>query len=116
MPGSEEVPARKPFVWRGVLDPSQLFDDVVVASHRFADAATVGDWSTVFTLLDDPGQPVEINWWRPGGTAWFTVLHQAAWHGAPTPSRRPTHPARRPAVADRFPWTHRLRHPPRQGQ
>ena len=27
---------------------------------------------------------VYINWWRPGGTAWFTVLHQPAWHGAPT--------------------------------
>ena len=27
---------------------------------------------------------MDINWWRPGGTAWFTVLHQAAWHGAPT--------------------------------
>ena len=84
MPNSEEVSARRPFVWHGVLDPSQLFDDVVVASHRFADAAKVGDWSTVFTLLDDPGQPVDINWWRPGGTACFTVLHQAAWHGAPT--------------------------------
>ena len=84
MPNSEEVPARKPFVWHGVLDPSQLFDDVVVASHRFADAAKVGDWSAVFRLLDDPSQPVDINWWRPGGTAWFTVLHQAAWHGAPT--------------------------------
>ena len=84
MPNSEDVPARKPFVWHGVLDPSQLFDDVVVASHQFADAAKVGDWSAVFRLLDDPSQPVDINWWRPGGTAWFTVLHQAAWHGAPT--------------------------------
>ena len=83
MPNSEEVPA-EPFVWHGVLDPSQLFDDVVAAWHRFADAAKVGDWSTVFGLLDDPSQPVDINWWRPGGTAWFTVLHQAAWHGAPT--------------------------------
>ena len=48
-----------------------------------ADVAKAGDWWTVFRLLDDPGQPVDINWWRPGGTAWFTVLHQAAWHGAP---------------------------------
>ena len=48
MPNSEEVPARKPFVWHGVLDPSQLFDDVVVASHQFADAAKVGDWSDGF--------------------------------------------------------------------
>jgi Ankyrin repeats (many copies) len=83
MPSSETAPTRQPSVWHGVLDPSQLFDDVVVASHRFADAAKVGDWSTVFRLLDDPGQPVDINWWRPGGTTWFTVLHQAAWHGAP---------------------------------
>ncbi|UQX11494.1 ADP-ribosylglycohydrolase family protein [Candidatus Mycobacterium methanotrophicum] len=29
----------------------------------------------------------------PGGPAWFTVLHQAAWHGR-------TDPARRPAFAD----------------
>ncbi|MDZ4269342.1 MAG: ankyrin repeat domain-containing protein [Mycobacterium sp.] len=34
-------------------------------------------------MLDDPKTPVDINWWRPGGTAWFTVLHQAAWHDAP---------------------------------
>jgi hypothetical protein len=26
---------------------------------------------------------VNVNWWRPGGTAWFTALLQAAWHGAP---------------------------------
>ena len=70
-------------VWNGVLDPSLLFDDVVAAGHRLADAAKQGDWSTVFDLLDDPSTPVDINWWRPGGTAWFSVLHQAAWHGAP---------------------------------
>ena len=68
----------------GSWTPTQLFDDVVSASHRLADAAKVGDWSTVFDLLDDPDERVDINWWRPGGTAWFTVLHQAAWHGAPT--------------------------------
>ncbi len=73
-----------PFVWNGVLDPSLLADDVVSAGHRLADAAKVGDWTTVFELLDDPTERVDVNWWRPGGTAWFTVLHQAAWHGAPT--------------------------------
>jgi len=71
------------FVWRGILDPTHLCDDVVAASHRLADAAKEGDWSTVFGLLDDPEQRVDVNWWRPGGTAWFTALHQAAWHGAP---------------------------------
>lgn len=71
------------FVWNGVHDTSLLHEDVVSSGHRFADAAKAGDWSTVFEMLDDPRQPVDINWWRPGGTAWFTVLHQAAWHGAP---------------------------------
>lgn len=71
------------FIWRGILDPSQLYGDVVSAGHRLADAAKTADWSTVFSLLDDETQQVDINWWRPGGTAWFTGLHQAAWHGAP---------------------------------
>jgi hypothetical protein len=35
-------------------------------------------------MLDDTTtRQVDINWWRPGGTAWFTVLHQAALHRAP---------------------------------
>jgi hypothetical protein len=83
MTDPDNTPTDEPFIWRGVLDPDQLFDDIVSASHRLADAARVGDWSTVFDLLDDPSQRVDINWWRPGGPAWFTVLHQAAWHGAP---------------------------------
>lgn len=66
------------FVWNGVLDPAQLIDSVVAAGHRLADAAKMGEWSTVFRMLDEYAQ---VNWWRPGGTAWFTVLHQAAWHG-----------------------------------
>ncbi|MCV6967735.1 ankyrin repeat domain-containing protein [Mycobacterium intermedium] len=73
----------EPFVWCGIIDPDQVFDDVVAAGHELADAAKMGDWSTVFDLLDDPDELVDINWWRPGGTAWFTVLHQAAWQGAP---------------------------------
>ena len=72
------------FVWRGILDPTHVCGDIVSASHRLADAAKAGDWSTVFGLLDDPEQRVDVNWWRPGGTAGFTALHQAAWHGAPT--------------------------------
>jgi len=71
------------FSWNGALDPSLVKDEHVAASHSLADAAKMGDWSTVFNLLDDETQTVDINWWRPGGTAWFTVLHQAAWHAAP---------------------------------
>ena len=71
-------------VWQGVLDPSLLNDHAVSAGHRLADAAKAGDWSTVMRLLDKPGHQANVNQWRPGGPAWFTPLHQAAWHGAPT--------------------------------
>ena len=83
MTDSDDAATDEPFVWRGIVDPELLFDDVVSASHQLADAAKIGNWSTVFDLLDDPEQLVDINSWRPGGAAWFTVLHQAAWHGAP---------------------------------
>jgi hypothetical protein len=84
MTDRNDTPTDDPFVWRGVLDPDQLSGDVISASHRLADAAKTGDWPAVFDLLDDPTKQVDLNWWRPGGTAWFTVLHQAAWHPAPT--------------------------------
>lgn len=83
MAGHENAPTDEPFVWRGILDPDQLFDDDVSAGHELADAAKMGDWPTVFDVLDNAEPRVDINWWRPGGTSWFTVLHHAAWHGAP---------------------------------
>lgn len=83
MTGRDDAPTDGPFVWRGILDPDLLFDDDVSAGHELADAAKVGDWPTVFDLLDDVELHVDINWWRPGGTTWFTVLHHAAWHCAP---------------------------------
>ncbi|MFL0243500.1 hypothetical protein [Mycobacterium sp. SMC-17] len=72
-----------PLTWNGVLNPELIHHDVVAASHQLADAAKAGDWAVVFRLLDRKTDLLGINWWRPGGTAWFTVLHQAAWHGAP---------------------------------
>jgi len=72
------------FVWNGVLDPTQYNADALAARHRLADAAKAGDWPTVLRLLDERGGPLTANDWRPGGTAWFTPLHQAAWHGAPS--------------------------------
>lgn len=68
------------FVWHGVLDPFQLRGEVVEARCRLADAAKAGDWSRVLRLIDER---LDANSWRPGGTAWYTPLHQAAWHGAP---------------------------------
>ena len=71
------------FTWCGVLEPSLMHRCAVTSGHGFADAAKAGDWPTVFRMLDDADAPVDLNWWRPGGTAWFTVLHQVAWHGGP---------------------------------
>lgn len=82
MAPNDDAATGDPFVWRGIIDPELLYDDVVSASHELSDAAQIGDWSTVFDMLDDPDCDVDINWWRPGGKSWFTVLHQAAWHGA----------------------------------
>ena len=72
------------FIWNGVLDPAQYNADALAARHRLADAAKAGDWPVVLRLLDERGSPLTANDWRPGGTAWFTPLHQAAWHGAPS--------------------------------
>jgi len=70
------------FVWNGVLDPTQYNPAALAARHQLADAAKAGDWSLVLRMLDQRGTPLTANDWRPGGTAWFTPLHQAAWHGA----------------------------------
>ncbi len=67
--------------WLGVRDPSLLTDEMIIAGHQLADAAKQGNWSTVFSLLGNSAAPFPVNGWRPGGRAWFTVLHQAAWHG-----------------------------------
>jgi hypothetical protein len=68
--------------WPGVHDVSLLPKTTVVAGHRLADAAKMGDWPVVMKLLDDEKVLVPHQW-RPGGNAWFTILHQAAWHGSP---------------------------------
>jgi hypothetical protein len=68
--------------WPGVLDADLLPKTAVAAGHHLADAAKQGDWPTVMMLLEEE-KAVVAHQWRPGGSAWFTVLHQAAWHGAP---------------------------------
>jgi hypothetical protein len=82
----------EPLDWPGVLDPSLLSEVVVTTGHLLADAARAGDWPTVLEIVRGRHQnlglkdrPVGANQWRPGSPKWFTPLHQAAWHGAPTP-------------------------------
>lgn len=74
--------------WNGVLmDRDHYPSDFLRSADQVADAAKAGDWESVFALVDDdsdsPSEHPEINQWRPGGTSWFTPLHQAAWLGAP---------------------------------
>ncbi|OBB32646.1 ankyrin repeat domain-containing protein [Mycolicibacterium fortuitum] len=71
----------EPLTWHGVLDPSLWSESFVADGHRIADAAKAGDWTTVLEMLrKDPH--LGVNRWRPGSPKWFTILHQAAWHGA----------------------------------
>lgn len=79
---SEIIHGARP--WQGVLDTSVMADDLVSAGHRLADAAKAGNWPVVMKVLDREWKWLIINQWRPGGPAWFTPLHQAAWHGATT--------------------------------
>ena len=71
--------------WNGVLlDRSDYSTGSVHSGDRLADAAKSGDWATVWAALDQGAQSgIDVNQWRPGGTAWFSPLHQAAWQGAP---------------------------------
>ena len=63
-----------------------MSDALVSAGHRLADAAKAGDWPAVTKVLDHEWSWLVINQWRPGGTAWFTALHQSAWTAHPATS------------------------------
>jgi hypothetical protein len=45
-----------------------------------ADAARDGRWPDVLARLAK--SPWLVNAWRPGGSSWYTPMHQVAWHGA----------------------------------
>ena len=46
-----------------------------------ADASKSGNWNELLDLLDT--NPRYVNAVRPDGSAMYSPLHQAAWHGAP---------------------------------
>jgi hypothetical protein len=66
--------------WDGTTLRTRYDKDYQAERDAFADAARDGDWTSVFTRLDE--RPGLVNTWRPGGPSWYTPLHQAAWHGA----------------------------------
>ncbi len=68
-------------VWDAITKPETLSVEALAERHAFADAARTYDWKKVEQLLEKNG--ALINTTRPGGTARYTVLHQAAHGGAP---------------------------------
>jgi hypothetical protein len=69
--------------WDGATLRTTYKDGYQARRDEFADLARDGDWSAVLARLAET--PSLVNAWRPGGTSWYTVVHQAAWHGAATP-------------------------------
>lgn len=67
--------------WPGVRDAELFTDSHAENLNALADAAEVGDWDTVFHLLDTVPW-LNANQWRIGSDSWFAPLHQAAWLGA----------------------------------
>lgn len=69
--------------WDGVLDAQSYSTEWQKTCHAYINAAKAGDWPTIFRLLDDANKARLVNSARPGGKAWYTALHHAAYNGAP---------------------------------
>jgi hypothetical protein len=65
--------------WDGVLNPKLWAENYLATRHKMADAARQSHWDTVFKILDE--HPELVNSFRPGGTARYSPLHQAAHAG-----------------------------------
>lgn len=66
--------------WDGATLRTTYKDGYQAKRDEFADLARDGKWPEVLERL--AAQPSLVNAWRPGGASWYTVVHQAAWHGA----------------------------------
>lgn len=66
--------------WDGVTLRTTYKDDYQAKRDEFADLARDGRWPEIIEWLSR--WPSFVNAWRPGGRSWYTVVHQAAWHGA----------------------------------
>ncbi|WP_073480895.1 ankyrin repeat domain-containing protein [Streptoalloteichus hindustanus] len=67
--------------WEGVTDRSDFLPGHVSQIDRLANAARNARWAEVLDLLAKT--PNAVNRPRIGGTSGYTVLHHAAWNGAP---------------------------------
>lgn len=68
-------------VWDGLTRPETVDEDVVRVRQRLANAAKNYDWPYVLALLSD--HPELVNTTRPGGSALYATMHQAAHGSAP---------------------------------
>ncbi|MEJ8645784.1 ankyrin repeat domain-containing protein [Streptomyces sp. MS1.HAVA.3] len=66
--------------WDGATTRDVYHQDTLARRELLADAARDADWPRVFEQLAQ--NPDWVNATRVGGPSGFTVLHQAAWHGA----------------------------------
>ncbi len=69
------------FVWDGITRSETLHEDAAAKRQALADAARCYNWAGVFEILS--GRQELINTTRPGGSALYAPLHQAAHGGAP---------------------------------
>jgi hypothetical protein len=67
--------------WDGITQAKTLKDEHVVLRNDLADAARNYNWPRVFEIIREYREMVNAS--RPGGSSWFTPLHQAAYGGAP---------------------------------
>jgi hypothetical protein len=72
--------AHPPVEWDGATLRTTYKDTYQARRDEFANLARDGDWPALLARLAE--WPSFINVWRPGGTSWYTPIHQAAWHGA----------------------------------
>ncbi|VWC83672.1 hypothetical protein BLA18110_02885 [Burkholderia lata] len=67
--------------WDGITRADVLDEAEVARRHALADAARNGDWATMLDLVAK--QSRLVNTTRLGGSSLYTLLHQAAYSGAP---------------------------------
>jgi hypothetical protein len=67
--------------WDGITKAGIFSKDGDAARHALMDAAKTGRWEPVLERLGRERDLVNVV--RPGGQAWYTPLHQAAYLGAP---------------------------------
>lgn len=78
---STQQPSGREGTWLGALERHHYDEGELTRADGLCDAAKRGNWDAVLGALGEAGAD-RANQIRYGGRAWYTPLHQAAWHGA----------------------------------